>query len=205
MSRRSKPCWFAFDLRANEIEFREISLRLRDQHPPDFEIVVRDRLLGSFALHEGFLLEIPRREEKLDGWESVTLTELRQDVWTQARSVCMEPVARTDGQSSPAKSPERVFRGTFERIPVEGDASHLDRAVEALRRGGIRFEIIGGLNSRGRAEHLTLAVPSLLGARTCLRRAGFLETSESKCVLVDSPSGWKVCVLQGNPNRSRAN
>jgi hypothetical protein len=54
------------------------------------------------------------------------------------------------------KSRERRIIG---RIPVEGDSSHIGRADEALTRAGIRFQIVGGLDSRGRGVcHVTLVV-----------------------------------------------
>lgn len=76
------------------------------------------------------------------------------------------------------------------RVPNEGDSGHIRRAGEALTRAGIRFQIVGGLDSPGQSwGHVTLVVHSLLGARMWLRRAGFLETRESRCVLLDSRSG----------------
>jgi hypothetical protein len=35
------------------------------------------------------------------------------------------------------------------RIPIEGDSNHIDRAKNALSRGRVRYETIGGIGSRG--------------------------------------------------------
>jgi len=79
----------------------------------------------------------------------------------------------------------------------------MDRLHSSLLHARIQYGIVGGLDSRGRsAGHLTVAVSSLLGAGTCLRRAGFLESPESKYVLVDSITGWKVRLLVGKLSRS---
>jgi len=83
------------------------------------------------------------------------------------------------------------------RIPIEGVSSHIDRAKEALSRGKARYKIIGGIGSRGHIwGHATFPVGSLFEARIHLRRAGFLQCSESKYVLLDSENGWKIHVFE---------
>jgi len=72
-------------------------------------------------------------------------------------------------------------------IPIEGDPSHIDREKVALSRGKVRYKTIGGIGSRGHVwGHATFLVRSLLGVRTHPRRAWFLQSAESKCVLIDS-------------------
>jgi hypothetical protein len=200
----SKPGWFALDLRVNGIEFYEVSLRSCAERPTYFEVVIRDRQLGTFALHEGFVLEASEGEDDRKNWRQVSLAELQVAAWEAAlRSGCdaCHGSSMLESRSEASQSP---VEGIFERIPVEGDSSHLNRAGEALRQAGIRFQIVGGLDGRGhRAFHLTLVVSSLLGARVCLRRAGFLENTESKYVHVDSRTGWKVRLLEGEPRGAR--
>ena len=121
----------------------------------------------------------------------------------QAHKAACDPCAGLTTPEGHTDPPKNRMAATITRIPVEGDSSHIGRADEALTRAGIRFEIVGGVDSRGRgACHVTLVVCSLVGAGTCLRRASFRESPESKYVLVDSATGWKVRLLPGTPRRS---
>jgi hypothetical protein len=190
-------------MRVNGLEIHEVSLR-PGEDCSNLEVLIRDRRLGSFALHEEFVLEIREGDDDRTSWRQISLAELKVAVLEEAQKAACDscPGSSTrEGHREPSKSP---VRRVFGRIPVEGDSSHIARADEALTRAGIRFQIVGGVDSRGRgACHVTLAVSSLVGARTCLRRVGFLESPESKYVLVDSRTGWKVRVLEGRPRRSR--
>jgi hypothetical protein len=74
-------------------------------------------------------------------------------------------------------------------LPIEGDSSHIERAKHALLRGEIRYQIVGGIGSRGRVwGHATFLVTSLLGAQICLRRAGFLQSSAffHRCIVLST-------------------
>ncbi|HXQ27331.1 MAG TPA: hypothetical protein VN822_13055 [Candidatus Acidoferrales bacterium] len=204
MKTQSTSGWLRFGLRVNGLEFHEASLRASDEHPTNFEIVIRDRQLGGFPLHEEFLLEVMEAQEDKARWRRVSLTELKDVIWREARMTDSELDWRTGPGSSPSDDPQGQSRRRIERIPVEGDASHIDRLHAALMQAQIRYQIVGGLDSRGRSwGHLTLVVCSLLGAGMCLRRAGFLESQESKYVVVDSRTGWKLRLLEGRPGRSR--
>lgn len=191
-------------MRVNGLEFREVCLRRSDEQLAKFEVMIRDRQLGSFALHEEFLLEITERQHGKARWRAVSLRELKNSILTEPQITEPDSVARTDTRSSPSPDLQRTPRCRIERIAVEGDASHLDRLHESFIKEGIRYQIVGGLDSRGRgAGHLTVAVSSLLGAGMCLRRGGFLTSPESKYVLVDSRTGWKVRLLEGGLGRLR--
>jgi hypothetical protein len=200
---QSTSGWFPFAVRANGVEFHQTCLRSCGEHPTNFEVVVRDRQLGNFAIHEEFLLEIQEGNPDNTRWRPVSLTELRDAIGREARITDSDYVERTSSCSSPLDNSQRQSHIRIERIPVEGDASHVDRVHAALAQARIRYQIVGGLDSRGRCRgHVTLAVPSLLGAGMCLRRAGFLESRESKYVLIDSRTGWKVRLLEEMPRRS---
>jgi len=196
--------WFAFAVRVNGVEFREVFLRSCDGHRAKCEVVIQDRQLGNFALHEEFLLEVLEDEKENARWRHVSLLELTNAISREALSRDANFGQDTISNSSSVLYSGRNPRSTLERIPVEGDASHIDRLHTALIGAKIRYQIVGGLDSRGRSwGHLTLAVSSLLRAGTCLRRAGFLDSSESKHMLVDSNTGWKVRLLEGGPAHSR--
>ena len=191
-------------MRVNGVEFHQASWRCCGEHPTDFEVVIRDRQLGSFALHEEFVLEISRGKDGNAGWRPVTLLEVKDAVWREVQTTTPDFIARTNPSSSPSHELPRSSHCRIERIPVEGDSSHLDRLHESLLTARIQYQIVGGLDSQGRsAGHLTVAVSSLLAAGTCLRRAGFLESPESQFVVIDSRTGWKVRLLEQRARRSR--
>lgn len=99
-----------------------------------------------------------------------------------------------------SKTPEVAHTEHLPRIPIEGDSSHLDRACHALSRCKLRYRIIGGIGSGGRAwGHATFLVCSLLGGQMQLYRAGFLQSSESNGLLIDSEKGWKTRLLDERP------
>jgi hypothetical protein len=201
---QSTSRWFTFAVRVNGVEFHEASVRPCDGHPTKFEVMIRDPQLGSFALREEFLLEVAESKEDNTAWRQISLGELKIAVLEEAQKVVCDPYR---GPSTPKRhwdTSRTSARGILRRIPVEGDSSHVGRFEEALTRAGIRFQIVGGLDSRGRcACHVTLVVRSLSGARMCLRRAGFLDSPESKHVLIDSKTGWKVRLLEGRPGCAR--
>jgi hypothetical protein len=205
VSKQAASLWLTFPLRVNGVAFHEAALRASGAHPTNIQVVIRDRQLGVFALHEEFVLEIREQEWEGAPWRQVSIGELTVAVSQAAERVACDAHAGRGVVEESLEARNAAVSENLERIPVEGDSSHVGRAGEALTRARIRFQIVGGLDSRGRSAcHLTLVVPTLLGAGTCLRRAGFLESLESKYVLVDSRTGWKLRLLQGRPTRSCA-
>lgn len=197
MSPASTLKWLVFSVRVNGLEFQEASLRPCGESPSNLEVVIRDRLLGTFALHKEFLLEIREGQRCNAGWRAVSLEELQVAIARAVQVTDPNFDTRTRPGSIPFQDRQSLPRCRIERIPVEGDSSHLDRLRGSLLTAQIRYQIVGGIDSRGRAAgHLTIAVSSLLRARLCLRRAGFLESPESKYVLIDSCTGWKVRLLE---------
>lgn len=197
MSAASTLKWFVFSVRVNGLEFQEASLRPCGEPPNNFEVVIRDRVLGTFALHKEFLLEIREGQRCIVGWRVVSLEELRDAIEKEVQVTDPSFEARIRPGSITSSDLPRSPRCRIERIPVEGDSSHLDRLHGSLMTARIRYQIVGGLDSRGRAAgHLTVAVSSVLGAGMSLRKAGFLKTPESKHVLIDSGTGWKVRLLE---------
>lgn len=189
----------SFFVRVNGIEFAEVAIRSCGEQANDFEVMIRDHHLGSFALHEEFVLEIPDSNHAIPGWRPVSFSELMSVIWTAALMLRLDVV--TDTISHLSQSHCRM-----ERIPVEGDSSHIDRLHSSLQRARIGYQVVGGLDSLGRGRgHLTVAVTSLFRAVTSLRRAGFLENPESKYLLVDSRTGWKVRLLEGCVPRPNCN
>jgi hypothetical protein len=200
MVRGSSPSeWFDFLVRVNGREFHEVFLRRDGESRSDLDVVIRDRLLGSFALHEGFLLEIQESDENNSYWRSISLPELKDAIGKQARSIIDSVLGyATSTGRDPSESLLIRTHHRIARITVEGDTSHVDRLHASLTKSRIRYQVVGGVDGRGRIRgHLTLAVSSLPAAAMCLRLTEFFESPESKYVLIDSRTGWKVRLLEG--------
>ena len=196
--------WSSFSVRVNGLEFQQVCLRPCVEQPTLLDVVIRDRLLGSFALHEEFVLELPRGKEDERSWCRVSLQELKGAIGKCGQVTDTNFGVLIGLGSSPSQDLQRAPRCRIDRIPVEGDSSHLDRLRECLLTARIHYQIVGGLDNRGRsAGHLTVAVNSSLGAVRCLQRAGFFASPESKCIVIDSRTGWKVRLLEGSPGPSR--
>lgn len=190
----SRLVWARLNFRVNELEFAEALMRPCKEDPADFQLVIEHRLLGSFALHEEFFLE--RCEGGLTKWRQVSLQGLK---------LAFLEASRDDGGVNERKDDPwdlagldvRANHASIPRIPVEGDNTHLDCAREAFERGEIRYQIAGGRGSHGRIwGHATFVVDSLPRARALLRYAGFIPSSDSQQVLINSRNGWKVRLLE---------
>lgn len=182
------------NFRVNDLEFEEALMRPSKEDPADFQLVVEHRLLGSFALHEDFFLE--QRESGLARWRQVSLQELE---------LAFLEASRNDGgverrKDEPWDRPGldvRANHTSIPRIPVEGDDTHLDCAREAFERGEIRYQVVGGRGSHRKIwGHATFVVDSLRRARALLCTAGFIPSSDSWQVLINSRNGWKVRLLE---------
>ena len=196
---RSNPklLWVHLNFRVNDLEFEEALMRPCKEEATDFQLVVEHRFLGWFALHEEFLLE--RRESgRWSAWRQVSLEELklafleasRNDGGVMKREVGRWKVSGRDVDAHNTNLP---------RMPVEGDSSHFDSAKEAFERGEIRYQIAGGRGSHGKIwGHATFVVDSVPRARALLFNAGFIPSSDSQQVLINSRNGWKVCLLEAD-------
>ncbi len=195
MRSRSKLKWVRLNFRVNDLEFEEALMRPCERDPTDFELVIEHRFLGSFALHEEFSLE-GRENGCAGGWRPVSLEEVklaslegsRNDSGVTEREGDRWEVPGLDADANHANIP---------RIPVEGDAGHFDRAKEAFERGEVRYQILGGIGSHGKIwGHATFVVDSLPRARALLYTAGFIPSSDSRQVLIDSRNGWNVRLIE---------
>ena len=197
MSAPAAFAWLSFSLRVNGIEFAEVAVRSCGEQAKDFDVMIRDHHLGAFALHEEFVFEIPGGNHAISSWRPVSFSELMSIIWTASLLLRLDVVTDTISNSSQSHC-------RMERIPVEGDSSHVDRLHRSLQQAQIGYQVVGGLDSRGQGRgHLTVAVSSLVSAGTSLRRAGFLESPGSQTLLIDSRTGWKVRLLESRVPRPR--
>jgi hypothetical protein len=196
MRSRSKLKWVRFNFKVNDLEFEEVLMRPCERDPTDFQMVIEHRFLGSFALHEEFFLELCEGG-RVANWRQVSLGELKL-AFLEASLNDGGVTEREGGRFEVPGLDAAAHLANIPRIPVEGDSSHIDRATEAFSHGGVRYKIIGGVGSRGQIwGHATFLVDSLRGARALLCNGGFIPSSGSRYVLIDSKNGWKVRLLGG--------
>jgi hypothetical protein len=151
----SKLKWIFLGFRVNGLEFGRARLVPMPPNSGSFEVVIEHRLLGLFALHDGFDLELRAGRKVSAAWQTVSLGELKNAL-VQAAALgteerlssatrTVDELADSEPEVSTAAR-ETVIR----RMPIEGDTNHIERAGEALRLAGIRNRIVGGIGSRGR-------------------------------------------------------
>jgi len=201
----AKSKWIQLDFRVNGLEFGRAQLMPDQPNTGSFKVVIQHTQLGSFALHDDFVLELGVGRGGSAGWRTTSLQELK--------NALVEAAALRTGEklSSAARAVDELVDwepeistptnyGFMPRIPVEGDTNHLERVEKALVLAGIRNRIVGGIGNRGRIwGHATFEVASPSESRHHLLRVGFIQSPESKCILIDSTNGWKICLLAETP------
>ena len=55
MKSSSKLVWIRLNFRVNDLEFRQGLMRPSERDATDFQILIEDRFLGSFALHDDLI------------------------------------------------------------------------------------------------------------------------------------------------------
>jgi len=196
MRSSSKSTWVRFNFRVNNLEFEEALLRPCGEDPADFQLVVEHRFLGAFALHDDFVLGM-RGIGGSATWRRVKLEELKL-AFLEASRIDGGVTEREGDRWEVPGLDAGATHANIPRIPVEGDAGHFGRAKEAFARGGVKHQVVGGIGSHGKIwGHATFVVDSLPRARALLCNAGFILSSDSQQVLVDSRNGWKVRLLGG--------
>jgi hypothetical protein len=182
------PC----DMVLNGIPMRSVQIRnSRDSHE-DFEILVTDPTLGSFALHSGF--EIDVRESDSD-WRRVSLDELKG----MLTRIALLKIEDLPNASEIAEC--RLFAQVDDiEIPQWESAPH-----PVLRRQDACVRYVQRIFYRVGIPHLvagtTFSVPSVPTARIPLKRAGFRQSEISPSALVEPRTGCSIQLIERNPNK----
>src|ERR1700730_8808044 len=203
MRLNSKLVWIRINFRVNDLEFRQGLMRPSEWDPTIFQILIADRFLCRFSLHEDFDLQLRNRNGLYD-WRKVSLEELKMTFLEAFQDVGAAGTQEVDEGSTQLAGlgvSDALNNSFLPRIPIEGDSGHINRAIEAFSGGGVKYQIVGGIGSRGQAwGHATFLVDSLRCARILLCSAGFLPSPDSEHVVVDSQNGSKIRVLGYQPD-----
>ena len=182
------PC----DLVVNGMPVGSVSLRHRPNPPDDFDVVVIDPILGAFALHSGFEIDVPDPDSV---WRRVSLAEFKSSLKQDAL------LAADDLPNSSEVAECRLFAGISDIcIPNWKSSSRSvigrqDAVVLYTQRIFYRVQI----------PYLTFGttflVPSASTARIPLQRAGFRKSEISPTALVEPRTGCAIQLVERDPRR----
>jgi len=180
------PCEFLL----NGVSMKSAKIRQPAGSEGDFEVVVTDPLLGAFALHSGFDIDVHEADA---GWRRVSLEELKGFL----RSRYLLPADDLPNASQIAEC--RLFARVDDiKIPNWkcGRLSALGREEACVRyvqrilyRTGIPHLVSG----------TTFLVPSAATARIPLKRAGFRQSQISPSALVELRTGCAIQLIERDP------
>jgi hypothetical protein len=175
------------EIRVNGIAVGAVRLRHYPEAPEQFDVLITDPQIGTFALHRGFDLEL--RIEGSD-WHPTTLSELKA-VLAQDREVLRAAEVQGTSKTVKRRVPNRATH--LPTIGTEGE--HVMSAETALFRAGIAFLQLPFQKDRFASS--VFMVASVIDARACLCRAGFQPKWDSETVLFDSRSGEPIQLIEG--------
>ena len=182
-------------VKINSTLAKSVRLRSHPGAPSDFEVVVEDPWLGSFAVHHNFDLLL---KEKDSEWRPVTLDELRSILIANRdfRDAGEEPNDRQTLELTPPGEPDEFARKRPKLVRL-GEIIGLDACVQRIEallyRASIPHQRAGS----------TFIVPSMRDARECLRRGGFCQDHRYESVLFDAEHKIAIRLLERDPRSLR--
>jgi hypothetical protein len=192
MSDTFTPDEFSCDLLLNGVRIKCLGIRQGAESAGDLEVVVTDPVLGPFALHSGFEIDVPEPDSN---WRRVSLDELKgilrskyllsaDDLPKASEMAECRLFARVDDIQIPQweSTPRSVLR--------RQDAC-VQFACRVLYRTGIPHLVAG----------TTFTVPSAPTARIPLKRAGFRQSEISRSALVEPRTGCSIQLIERNPSK----
>ena len=180
-----------FELRVNGLLVRSVHIRCTHCSAVDFEILITDPQIGTFALSD--TCELETREDGSD-WHLVTLEQFAKTLAERSKHF------RSVVLSSSSKVAEGQLFDRLDDIDIPHRKSsrlgELTGHVECVRR-------VQQVLYEARIPHQTagtvFVVPSVSRARIVLRRAGFEESKITSAALVEPYSGCAIHLLQLRP------
>jgi hypothetical protein len=192
MSHTFAPDEFACELLLNGVSIRTVRVRQGAESTGDFEVIVTDLILGSFALHSCFEIDVPEPDS---GWRRVSLDELKGIL----RNRYLLPADDLPKASDIAES--RLFARVDDiqipcwersRLATRGREEACVRYVQRIfYRVGIPHLVSG----------TTFLVPSAPTARIPLQRAGFRKSAISASALVEPRTKVSIQLVERDARR----
>ncbi len=137
MKSSSRLVWIRLNFLVNDLEFPQGLMRPSEKDATDFQILIEDRFLGSFALHDDFDLQLWDPEGVRD-WRKVSLEELKMVFLETSRDVGASPIARFYREFRSKVIPV-ISTARQKRFPAEGSRIRSWAGSEATgKSGGMR-------------------------------------------------------------------
>ena len=181
------PDEFSFELLVNAVPIQSVRIRQGAESTDDLDVVVTDPVVGSFALHSGFDIDIHQPDQS---WRRVSLDELKgilksrnllsvEDLPKASEIAECRLFARVDDIQIP-----HWERG---RLSTRGREEACVRYVQKiLYRVGIPHLVAG----------TTFTVPSAPTARIPLKRAGYRQRPISRSALIEPRTNVAIQLIE---------
>ncbi len=187
MNEHLQPDEIPCDVLINGVPFRSVHMRNRSAYPHNFDVVVTEPMLGQFALHAGFDIDV---RESDSVWRRVSLGELK-GILTRSASQAVANLAK-----AAAIAEYRLFARVDDiQIPDWESEPH-----SVLRRLDACVRYVQRIFYRAGIPHLiagtTFTVPSAPTARIPLKRAGFRQSEISPSALVEPRTGCAIQLVE---------
>lgn len=183
---------FPCELSVNGVSMRSVQIRRGAERTADFEVVVNDPIVGSFALHSEF--EINLKEPGLN-WHRVSLHELK----TRIRGTKMLPLDYLPNTSEIAECQ------LFARVDDVGLPDWDPGRLSSFGREEACVRYVQRIFFRTGIPHLvsgaTFVVPSAPTARIPLKRAGFRRSTISPSALIEPRTNVTIQLVERDPRR----
>lgn len=192
MSDTFAPDEFSCELLVNGVPIQALRIRQSAEAPDDLELVVTDPLVGCFALHSGFDIDIHEPDQS---WRRVSLEELKRILKDRNLLIVDALPNASDGAEC------RLFARVDDlQIP------HWEReSLSVLGREKACVEYVRRVFYRTGIPHLvsgtTFFVSSVATARIPLKRAGFRQSKISASALVEPRTGCAIQVIERDPRK----
>lgn len=178
------------ELLLNGVPVRSVRIRQIAESDGDFDLVVRDVMLGSFALHSDFEIDV---HELGSSWRRISLEKLKGIV----KSRNLLPIDDLPKASELAEC--RLFARVDDiQIPLW---EHSRLSSRGREEACVRY--VQRIFYRVCIPHLvagtTFTVPSAPTARIPLKRAGFRQSEISRSALVEPRTQVSIQLIERDP------
>jgi hypothetical protein len=175
------------DVIVNGVLFRSVNIRNRSDTCDDFDVVVTDPMLGKFALHDGFDIDV---REPVSDRQRVSIEELKGILANGALAAVGDlPTASEIAECHLFVGVDDIQLPHWESEPrsvLRGQEACVRYVQRIFYRVGIPHLIAG----------TTFTVPSAPTARIPLKRAGFRQSEISPSALIEPRTGCAIQLVQ---------